>query len=140
MSPRVSIVLWEDAAATLLALRTAVFVHEQGVPIELERDEHDPHCVHVLAESAAAVPIGTGRLMPEGRIGRMAVLRTSRGQRVGQAILHTLMQVARERGQRSVHLHAQEQARAFYERQGFRAEGPMFEEAGIRHVPMRAPL
>src|SRR5204863_6348079 len=72
---RVRIVEWSEAGAQLSGVRTAVFVGEQQVPVEVERDGRDAACVHVLAESADGTPIGAGRLMPDGRIGRMAVLR-----------------------------------------------------------------
>lgn len=122
------------------AVRQQVFVLEQGVPAELERDALDAVCTHVLALDQQGRPIGTGRLAPDGRIGRMAVLADWRSQRVGQALLQALVHAAAQAGLASVHLHAQLPARGFYAREGFLPEGGGFEEAGIAHQQMRRRL
>ncbi len=124
----------------LEALRFEVFVVGQGVPAELERDGRDPACVHVLASSSAGDPVGTGRLLPDGRIGRMAVLEAWRGRGVGAAMLVALMDEARRRGFKETHLHAQSHAKAFYARHGYVTEGEEYLEAGIPHIGMRARL
>jgi predicted GNAT family N-acyltransferase len=126
---------WNVDRAALRAVREQVFVREQAVPIELEWDEFDPLCRHVVAEAASRV-IGTGRLLPDGHIGRMAVLESWRGQGVGSALLEALMRIARNRGIRRVRLNAQSRAVAFYLRHGFVAEGEDFVEAGIPHRSM----
>jgi predicted GNAT family N-acyltransferase len=126
---------WNDDRAALRAVREQVFVHEQAVPIELEWDEFDPLCQHVVAE-AAGQAIGTGRLLPDGHIGRMAVLESWRGRGVGSAMLDALLRLARDRGIRRVRLNAQSRAVAFYRRHGFTAEGDEFIEAGITHRSM----
>jgi predicted GNAT family N-acyltransferase len=130
---------WHADLDRLRAVREAVFVREQNVPQELEWDEIDPQCDHVLAE-ARGEAIGTGRLLPDGHIGRMAVLPAWRGKGVGSAILDELLAMASERGIQRIVLHAQTQARAFYERHGFRTEGEEFLEAGIAHVRMLREL
>lgn len=135
-----SLVDWREASGVLDALRHEVFVVGQGVPADLERDGRDPDCAHVLASSARGEPIGTGRLLPDGRIGRMAVLAAWRGRGVGAAMLEALMQEARRRGFPEAHLHAQSHAKDFYERHGFVVEGEEYLEAGIPHVGMRARL
>lgn len=137
---RVRLVDWHEASATLSRIRTEVFVRGQGVPAELEMDGRDAECAHVLAESAAGEAVGTGRLMPDGRIGRMAVLAPWRGRGVGAAILEALMQEARRRGFRETHLHSQSHAKGFYARHGYVVEGEEYLEAGIPHVGMRARL
>jgi predicted GNAT family N-acyltransferase len=138
----VTLVDWRDAAARerLVRVRTEVFVREQSVPRELELDGRDAECAHVLAGDAAGAPIGAGRLLPDGQIGRMAVLAAWRGAGVGAALLAALVAEARRRGHREAHLHAQRHARGFYERHGFRVEGAEYEEAGIPHVDMRRSL
>jgi predicted GNAT family N-acyltransferase len=130
---------WSTDRERLRAVREEVFVAEQGVPLELEWDEIDPQCVHMLAEDEAGQPIGTGRLLPDGHVGRMAVLSQWRGRGIGGALLRSLMAVAAARGMREVVLNAQVQACDFYARHGFVAEGPVFAEAGIPHRCMRAP-
>lgn len=129
--------LWH---AAIHAVRDAVFVLEQGVPVELEHDALDPACTHVLAWDELGRPVGTGRLTPEGRIGRMAVLAEARNQQVGQAVLEALVGAARAAGLAQVVLHAQLPARDFYARQGFLPEGPEFIEADIAHQQMARDL
>jgi len=126
--------------ADLHRVRQQVFVVEQGVPADLERDELDAVCVQVLARDADGAPIGTGRLLPDGRIGRMAVLRGWRSRGVGEALLQALVQAATDAGLPQVSLHAQLPACDFYARQGFVPEGGRFEEAGITHLQMRRAL
>ncbi len=137
---RVKLVTWREQSAVLLGIRTRVFVEEQGVPADLENDGRDGGCAHALAEDGEGAPVGTGRLMPDGRIGRMAVLASWRGRGVGAAILAALMQEARRRGFSEAYLHAQSHARDFYARHGFVVEGAEYLEAGIPHVGMRARL
>ena len=119
-----------------MPVRTAVFVAEQGVPLELERDDFDALSRHGLASYDDRV-VGTGRLLPDGHIGRMAVLAGHRAQGVGSAILRALLTEADALGMRRIQLHAQLTAVAFYRRHGFVAQGEQFLEAGIVHVLMR---
>ena len=145
-SPKVRIVLgpWSELAPLARPVRTQVFVLEQNVPQELEWDDMDAVSLHALAlASATAGPDGavaTGRLLPDGHVGRMAVMPGWRGWGVGGAILEALLQAARERAMSEAVLHAQVRAQAFYARHGFVAEGPRFMEAGIEHVRMRLGL
>lgn len=129
-------VAWADEEAKLRAVRIAVFVIEQNIPEEHEWDAHDAVSVHVLAEDAGGTPIGCGRLLPDGHIGRLAVLSEWRGQGVGAALLARLTELARERGDRRVLLNAQVQAMPFYARYGYEPVGAPFEEAGIPHQTM----
>ena len=140
MSVRVRLVSWDEASERLLALRTVVFVHEQHVPIELERDGRDPECLHALAEDEHGEAIGAARLLPDGHIGRMAVLSAARGQGVGTQMLRALIAVARTRGMIEVEVHAQLRARQFYASNGFVVTSDEYMEAGIPHVNMRRTL
>lgn len=139
----VSLVSWEEGASLLRPLRTTVFVHEQGVPAELEMDERDAVCIHALAVSDGQA-VATGRLLPAeagvARIGRMAVARAWRGKGLGASVLAALMQAARARGDREIELHAQLHAAPFYDKLGYTRVGAVYEEAGIPHVNMRCPL
>ena len=137
---RVVAVEYAQARAQLQAVRGTVFVQEQGVAPEIESDALDPCCLHVLALDAAGAPVGTARLTPEGRIGRMAVLRPWRAHGVGSALLQALLGLARDQGCERVALHAQEGAIAFYRRHGFSPVGERFVEAGIGHVAMQRRL
>ncbi|GAB1595965.1 GNAT family N-acetyltransferase [Lysobacter claricitrinus] len=136
----VELVEYGTALPDLRAIRDVVFVGEQRVPVELERDELDAACTHVLARDAEGRPIGTGRLAPNGKIGRMAVLGDWRGRGVGRAMLLRLLDAARAAGLSDVMLHAQVDAERFYAADGFLPVGERFEEAGIVHQEMRRSL
>lgn len=127
---------WAAAGDALRAIRRRVFVEEQNVPEELEWDDEDASSRHVIAVAGGGVPVGTGRLLRDGHIGRMAVLKNWRGMGVGSALMHCLLRLAGEAGHRVVRLHAQIHAVGFYEKHGFVAEGEEFMEAGIPHVVM----
>lgn len=131
---------WDRDAARLAAVRRTVFIEEQGVPEALEWDEHDPVSVHFLALAQDGTPIGCARLLPDGHIGRMAVLPAWRGRGVGRALLDAAIEAARVRGYPTLHLSAQTHAAAFYARAGFAVDGPEYEEAGIPHVAMHRAL
>lgn len=140
-------VRWSDRAerSSCRAVREAVFVIEQHVPIEKEWDELDEFSLHVLARDAAGTPIGTGRLVPPqtgspARIGRMAVLKAWRSRGIGAALLRTLIERARACGYAALEMHAQSHAIAFYERFGFAAYGEEFFECDIAHRNMRRTL
>ena len=123
-----------------MPVRFTVFVQEQGVPREIELDAHDPRCVHALALDDAGNAVGTGRLLPDGHIGRMAVLTQWRGRGVGGSILDALIAEARRRGFAEVALSAQVHALAFYRAHGFKPVGGIYDEAGIPHQAMRRAL
>ena len=134
---------WSELGAEAQAIRTAVFVDEQKVPVEIERDAADAHAVHALARNRLGLAVGTGRLLAAdgpghpARIGRMAVSRNLRGANIGRDLLEALMAAAGRRGDAEVMLHAQVSALGFYRRAGFSAHGERFEEAGIGHQEMR---
>ena len=136
---RIELLDWERARALAMPIRFAVFVREQGVPAEIELDELDAQSIHALAFHGAEA-VGTGRLLPDGHIGRMAVLRQWRKQGVGSLLLHKLIDAARKRGDKQIVLSAQVHALPFYRAHGFQPEGSVYEEAGIAHQEMRRAL
>ena len=109
---------WQKDNADLRRIREAVFIAEQSVPPELEWDDEDAQAIHFLALDDDYA-IGTARLLPDGHIGRMAVLPHARTRGVGGALLRALLDEARCAGHTAVELSAQTHARAFYERHGF---------------------
>jgi YbgC/YbaW family acyl-CoA thioester hydrolase len=139
----VAVGAWSELGAEAQAIRTAVFVDEQKVPLALERDAADLDAVHALARNRLGLAVGTGRLLVAdgpghpARIGRMAVSRSMRGAHIGRAVLEALMAAAGRRGDAQVMLHAQVSAIGFYRRAGFAEHGERFEEAGIGHLEMR---
>jgi len=134
---RVELGDWQAMRERAVPVRYAVFVEEQRVPPEIELDEFDPLSLHALAVDGQGRVVGTGRLLPDGHIGRMAVLREARGRGVGSALLQSLMRAARARGDSEIALSAQTHAIPFYERFGFSAEGAEYDDAGIPHRRMR---
>ena len=132
---RIELMDWKRARDLASPIRFEVFVREQRVPAEIELDEHDAACLHALAFEGEEA-IGTGRLLPDGHIGRMAVLKAWRGRGVGGMILKELVQAAGRRGDREVALSAQVHAVDFYRAHGFSPVGEVYQEAGIAHEAM----
>jgi predicted GNAT family N-acyltransferase len=141
IEPSVEATSWQDGRAGIERVRRAVFIEEQHVPEHEEWDDVDPVAIHVLCSVQSAPGkrdvVGTGRLEPTGKIGRVAVLPQYRGSGAGVAMMRRLVEIAAERGFDEVYLNAQTYALGFYERLGFRAEGPVFDEVGIPHQRMR---
>ena len=127
---------WAELGAAASAIRHQVFVVEQQVPLELELDAFDAVSLHALATDGDTA-LGTGRLLPDGHIGRMAVRREARGAGIGSMLLQALMRQAQQRGDAAVVLHAQLSAVGFYRRHGYEPEGAVFMDAGIEHIAMR---
>lgn len=131
---------WGSMRVWAEPIRFQVFVEEQKVPPELELDEWDVRCVHAVAFDDSDNPVGTGRLLPDGHIGRMAVIERARGSGIGSALLLRLMAEAKQRGHDAAVLSAQTHAAPFYERHGYERSGSEYLDAGILHIDMRCPL
>lgn len=131
---------WQQCSQHAKPIRHQVFVLEQNVPPELELDDYDATAVHALVYAPGGEAVGTGRLLPDGHIGRVAVLQAWRGQGVGALIMHALVDHARQQGYAELELSAQCHAQSFYENLGFKAFGDTYQEAGIGHVAMRRVL
>ena len=127
---------WDTLREDAQRLRYEVFVIEQGVPIELEWDESDTVSTHAVAYDEDNQPVATGRLLPDGHIGRMAVRQSLRGSGLGTLVLQALLDEARREAHPLLVLHAQTHAKGFYARHGFVQEGEQFMEAGIAHIKM----
>jgi len=136
---RIELLPWESARELASPIRFEVFVREQRVPVEIELDDMDAQCIHAVA-FLEKLSVGTGRLLPDGHIGRMAVVKDWRRQGVGAEILEALVAEAARRGHAEVVLSAQLQAAEFYRSHGFVAEGKVYQEAGILHQAMRRVL
>lgn len=140
MSVRVELGDWARLGADAGAVREAVFVVAQKIPRALEWDAFDAVSVHAVAYDGEGRPVGTGRLLPDGHVGRMAVLSSVRRDGVGSLILEALVARARALGHEALVLHAQSAVQGFYARHGFAPEGEEFVEAGIAHILMRRRL
>jgi predicted GNAT family N-acyltransferase len=121
-------------------VRESVFMQEQGVPADMEYDAADALSRHALARGPRGEAIGTGRLLPDGHVGRIAVVPAWRGKGVGRALMSRLIELAADRGQGRLVLNAQTAVVDFYRRLGFAESGAEFMEAGIPHVTMTRQL
>lgn len=130
---------WASLGDAAGEIRRRVFIEEQAVPVDEEWDGRDPDCTHFLAYRDGH-PVGTARLLPDGHIGRVAVLKEGRGLRIGLALMQAAIDAARQQGHSEVLLDAQTHALAFYQHLGFQAEGGEFLDAGIPHRSMRLAL
>jgi ElaA protein len=124
------------------ALRRTVFILEQGVSEADEVDGRDGEATHLLATTEGR-PVGTARILWHGdtaKIGRVCVLAEARGTGLGAALIRHAVAVARTRGACKARLGAQLHALGFYERLGFAAEGPVYDDAGLPHRDMTLDL
>lgn len=131
---------WDTLKEDAQRVRIEVFVIEQNVPVELEWDEGDEVSIHAVAYDEQGHPVATGRLLPDGHIGRMAVCQPMRGRGIGKQVLQELLAQARQEGHTELVLHAQTHAVPFYQQQGFACEGEEFLEADIPHRRMRLKI
>ena len=132
-------VLWQQAEPELKMIRIEVFIKEQNVPEELEWDEADLICKHLLVFSGKHA-IATARILDSGQIGRMAVLKEYRKQGIGSAMLNRLLEMANQMNLETVFLNAQLEAIPFYKSFGFIEQGDLFNDAGIMHKRMTKNL
>lgn len=143
---RVACGVWHDMTDAARAVRLAVFVQEQAIDEADEWDDDDAAAVHAVACNLAGLPLATGRLIYLGqesghaKIGRMAVLRSTRSIGLGDQVLKALMDEAKSRNIHHLSLNAQVSAQAFYARHGFKPEGEIFDEVGIPHQRMTLTL
>lgn len=129
-------VRWRDAQEALIKIRTQVFIEEQQVPIALEWDGFDDEAHHLIAMSDAHQAIGCARILTQGSIGRMAVLKPWRKQGVGAAILKMALAYIQSQGLPLASLSAQVQAIPFYQKHGFKVVSEPYLDAGILHQEM----
>ena len=130
---------WEALGSAASEIRRIVFIDEQSVPQDEEWDGMDSECQHFLAQLDGQA-VGTARLLPDGHIGRVAVLAEARGTGIGVLLMRAAIEAARHAGHSQVVLSSQVHALAFYERLGFVAYGDEFLDAGIPHREMALSL
>lgn len=131
----IRVATWLDHEQDIRAIRTSVFVAEQGVPEELDFDGLDAYCCHALAFCGDDV-VATGRMESDGHIGRIAVLEAHRGSGIGSAIVQFFVDMAKRKEMGLVYLNAQMTAVGFYEKLGFHRVDSVFMDAGIQHIRM----
>jgi predicted GNAT family N-acyltransferase len=136
---------WSEARDAAYAIRYAVFVKEQGIPVELEIDDYDPIAEHALAfvdgQCIATARVYLDEQEPsKAKIGRMAVLKEFRSQGIGTALLGEAIRAGMMQGASVFELHAQQSAAPFYTKLQFKPHGAIFDEVGIPHQCMRLVL
>lgn len=121
------------------AIRTKVFVEEQGVPSHLELDEYDDIATHFIVYDDERV-IAASRLREYeptiGKVERVCVLKEYRGKNLGVLIMNELEKYAKDKGYEKLKLHAQSYAIPFYEKLNYTITSPEFMDAGIPHRAM----
>ena len=130
---------WEQDQTLLSAVRETVFIQEQNVDVELEWDGYDTQAQHWLAMLDGQA-VGTCRMLKDGHIGRMAVLKDFRQQGIGRKLLQAAIDYAQEQHYFETYLHAQTHALGFYQQAGFTPYGEEFLDAGIPHMAMRKAI
>jgi predicted GNAT family N-acyltransferase len=135
----IGVVSWKVNKDILRGIREQVFIEEQGVPRDIEWDEHDKNATHFLV-TLQGQPIGCGRRQDDGKLGRMAILAEHRGRGHGDALLQFMLHQAKTCGLRRLYAHVQQQAAGFYRQAGFHEFGEPFDEAGIAHIGMEITL
>ena len=134
---------WHDCHSDLTHIRHSVFVHEQHVPVEEELDDKDPRedTRHWLIQDQDQNPIATARMLPDGKVGRVAVMKAWRGKNIGNLIMGAIIRYAcTQTSLDKLYLGSQVSAIPFYEKLGFVAEGDQFLDAGIPHRNMTLAL
>lgn len=120
-----------------LMIRQTVFVGEQQVPAEIEIDDKEASCLHIVTYNNDGNPIATGRLYPLDnhiyKVQRVAVLKEERGNSYGSQLMQGIEQIAADKGATRIQLGAQNQALPFYQQLGYHVIGDEYEDAGIPH-------
>jgi len=137
---RVEQTSWQASEHEIKQIRTEVFVKEQNVPMDLDFDGLDSDCIHWLAYDDENRPVGTGRLLPDGHFGRMAVLKPKRKRGIGDAIMRAVIETAAAEQLPELFLHAQLTALPFYSGLGFMSYGEEFLDADMPHIAMKLVL
>ncbi|KJG02709.1 GNAT family N-acetyltransferase [Photobacterium angustum] len=136
----IKIVAFDDAnKESIRFVREQVFIKEQQIDPEIEFDGLDTQAVHVLVVDSEQ-PLGTGRILADGHIGRIAIMKAARGKGLGVKVVQALVEYAKQQGYPRVDLGAQTHAVDFYRKLGFTPYGEEFMEANIPHQAMEQML
>jgi predicted GNAT family N-acyltransferase len=130
-------VSWATHEAALRIIREQVFIIEQHVPPNIEWDEHDESALHLLVEDMQQNTIGCARILTNGHIGRMAVLKEFRGAGIGNALLLEAIDICSKNKVKKISLSAQTYAIKFYQKEGFEVISEPYIDANIWHVDMQ---
>jgi predicted GNAT family N-acyltransferase len=139
MGETIIVAFEERHAPEIRSIRNNVFTIEQQIDEDVDFDGQDNDAVHVLV-SYQGRHVGTGRMLADGHIGRLAVLKEFRGQGLGAKAVRALVKEAKSRGMDRVYLGSQTHAIGFYEKLGFSVYGKPYVEANIEHVHMERSI
>ncbi len=120
-------------------IRNTVFVKEQGFAEEFIPGEDDNAiCLVIYLDDK---PIATGRILKEDpetyHIGRVAVLKSYRNQKVGSTVLSFLETKIKEIGGRKATIGSQLDKKEFYEKCGYRViNSHIYYEENVPHIMM----
>ena len=131
MTFRAQNVDWGQAKHKLCHLREKVFVYEWRIPRECEFDRYDSESFHVLVINDQDEEVATGRLTPDGELGRIAVVPKYRGPEVYQILFSALLNLAQQAGLEDVTVQCELEGVEYYQQQGFRPVGAVYMDAGI---------
>ncbi|MGB1261314.1 MAG: GNAT family N-acetyltransferase [Cognaticolwellia sp.] len=141
MSYTVNRVQWEHAAPQLKTVREQVFVCEWRIPKSVEFDQKDHFAFHVLAcDDKNQQPVGTGRILSCGEIGRIAVIKSCRKDHVDKIILQALFDIAQELHLKEIFIYSPLEATEYFRKFNFTTSGAVFMEAGMPKQKMICPL
>jgi len=127
---------WDKLEQDAKFIRKQVFIIEQNIPEEEEWDDQDMISDHFVVYDQDQ-PIATARLLQNNSVGRVAVLKTYRGQGIGRMIMLEIIRQAHQQDRKFLHLSSQVHAISFYEKLGFSIQGDAYDECGIPHIKMQ---
>jgi predicted GNAT family N-acyltransferase len=137
----VSRVSWEFAAPLLKTVRERVFICEHRIPKRVEFDRKDRQAIHMLiCDDVSQEPVATGRILPSGEIGRIAVIKEHRRQNLDELILKGLLKAARDLSLNEIYIHSPLEAVDYFVKNGFKPVGGVFMEAGLPKQQMTCPI
>lgn len=131
---------WLTAASEIMDIRRKVFVIEQRFDKEVICDMYDHDCCHILVSTEDGEFVGCGRLVADGRVGKIAVLINHRGNGIGTNILSSLINIAKNRHIENLVLNAEKELTPFYDQQEFHADGPVYMKSGVPYQRMSKRL
>lgn len=131
---------WRHSKRRLKKLRDRVFVCEWRIPRHLEFDEHDPISDHVLIVDSDGAEIATGRITPEGEIGRIAVISHHRSKEIYDVLYATLLDIAKENDLEDIYVQCELDGVDHFRECGFRAVGGVYMDSGTPRQKMSCPI
>lgn len=127
---------WDKLEQDAKFIRKQVFIIEQNIPEEEEWDDQDMISDHFVVYDQDQ-PIATARLLQNNSVGRVAVLKSYRGQGIGRMIMLEIIRQAHQQDRKFLQLSSQVHAISFYEKLGFSIQGDAYDECGIPHIKMQ---